>query len=531
MATVVPAPVLDARNGDLVTAEAIGSLPSELSDRSNSNPAVVFIEAVGAIYDKFTFQINQWPQAVIQKALNLVGVTLSPATAAIVQQTFTLSNPQVQDTVIPAGTQVGTSDGTVVFSTLTDATVRAYTQPAGTITLTSGSTAVVGSGTTFLSDVQAGYQISTNGTTWYTVASVTDNLNLVLSSSASATVSSSSYYSGAVSVSVSAQCTTTGLTSNVAGGKLATLLSQPAGVASTNNGAAATGGTDQETIAAAIARAPQAFATRDIACQASDYEYFARLVLGTNSRAKAFANTNVTVAAPGYVTLAVLSPSWTTSSSVTAAERAAVVRDLATRSFSGATLVDLAATIQRFDTGTAIPSVVVWRKSTYDETSVRLAVAAAINTLLNPNSYPWGRTIYTTDLVGAVEALPSVDRVHTVNGIPAVATNYQTTANAVSVTNNSTSATANAADIGAGKITANATYLIDAVSKAVVLVTNVSGTTLTLSSAWQGVTASAALSYFNVGDTALSAPYALPYSNLSTVTAPASIIVTGSVTS
>jgi len=530
MATTVPAPVLDNRTGDLVTAEAIGSLPTELSDRSNSNPAVVIIEAVGALYDAMIYQINRWPSAVIQKVLNLIGITLNPATAATVTQTFTLSNPQQSDTIISTGTQVSTSDGATVFGTLSDLTIRAYITPSGTISLTSGSTAVTGSGTSFASDAPAGYAISTDGVTWYTVASVTNNTALVLSSSAASTVAGSAYKAGALTGTVAAQATVVGSATNVAASKLNTLVNQPAGVASTINNAAATGGTDIETVTSAIARAPQALTSRDVACSTSDYEYFAQKVLGTNSRVKAFANTNVTVTTQGYVTVALLSPAWTTSSTVSTQERASVVRDLSTRAFVGATTVDVAANLQRFDQGTNIPAVLFWRQSRYDENTVRSNVAAAINNLLNPNTYTWGRTIYTTDLVQAVESATGVDRVHSVNGIPAVGTIFQTAANAISFTNNSTTATANAADIGAGKITQNVTYLIDTTNKTAYLVTGVSGTTLTLSSGYAGATGSvSSMTYLNTGDTALTNAYSLPYSNLSTVTTalPSSVQVVG----
>jgi hypothetical protein len=533
MATTVPSPVLDGRNGDLVTAESIASLPTELSDRSNANPAVVIIEAVGAIYDKLIYQVNRWPQAVIQKVLSLIGITLNPATAATVSQTFTLSAPQTLDTIVPTGTQVSTSDGTSVFSTLTDLTVRAYTVPGGTITLTSGSTAVVGVGTSFTTDAPAGYQISTDGITWYTVSNVGGSTTLTLTSSATSTVSGSAYRSGPVSGTVSAQATTLGSATNIAATKINTLVNQPAGVGSTVNNAAAIGGTDIETTASAIARAPSAFATRDVACQSSDYEYFAQKILGTNSRVKGFANTNVTAAAPGYVTVALLSPAWTTTSSVSSQERASVIRDLQTRTFAGATTIDVPADIQRFDTGSNIPAVLVWRQSRYDEATVRANVAAAINNLLNPNTYNWGRTIFTDDLVQAIGVAVGVDRVHSVNGIPAVGTIFKTAANNISFTALSTSATANAADIGAGKITQNVTYLIDTTNKTGYLVTNISGTTLTLSSGYAGTTGSvASMTYLNVGDTTLNTAYTLPYSNLSTATtsSPASIQVVGVVT-
>jgi hypothetical protein len=530
MATTVPSPILDGRNGDLVTAESIASLPTELSDRSNANPAVVIIEAVGAIYDKLIYQVNRWPQAVIQKVLSLIGITLNPATAATVSQTFTLSAPQIDDTVIPAGTQVSTSDGTSVFSTLTDLTIRAYLVGTGTITLTSGSTAVTGSGTTFTTDVQAGWQISTDTVTWYTVANVGGNTTLTLTSSATSSVSGSAYRAGAVSGTVSARATTVGSNTNIAASALNTLVNQPAGVGSTINNAAATGGMDTETTAAAINRAPSAFASRDVACSTSDYEYFAQRVLGTNSRVRGFANTNVSTSTSGYVTVALLSPAWTTTSSVSSQERASVIRDLQTRTFAGATTIDVPADIQRFDTGSNIPAVLVWRQSRYDEATVRANVAAAINNLLNPNTYNWGRTIFTDDLVQAVGAAVGVDRVHSVNGIPAVGTIFKTAANAISFTALSTSATANAADIGAGKITQNVTYLIDTTNKTGYLVTNISGTTLTLSSGYAGTTGSvSSMTYLNVGDTTLTFPYSLPYANLSTAltSSPASIQVVG----
>lgn len=526
MATTVPSPSLDTRNGDQYTAQAIASLPSQLSDRSDSNPAVVIIEALGSIFDALLYQLNRWPSAVIQKVLNLCGVTLIPATAATVQQTFTLSAPQQQDSVIPTGNQISTADGSIVFATLADLTLRAYTTPSGTISLTAGSTAVTGSGTSFTTDVQAGWAISTDGATWYTVASITNNTALVLTSSAASTVSGSAYKSGAITGTVSAQATTTGTSTNVAAATLTTLVNQPAGVASTTNAAAATGGTDLETTTAAILRAPTAFAARDVALSTTDYEYFAQKVLGSNSRVKALANSNAGTTATGFVTVALLSPSWTTASAVSAQERASVIRDLATRTFTGATTVDIPANIQRFDQSPNIPAVLVWRKSTYDESTVRVNVAAAINNLLNPNSYSWGRTVYTTDLVQVVEAAAGVDRIHSVNGIPAVGTIFQTAANAISFTANSTTATANAADIGSGKITQSVTYLIDTTNKTAYLVTNISGTTLTLSSAYAGSTGSvSSMTYLNTGDTALTNSWSLPYSALSVVsTAPAASV-------
>ena len=120
MTTTVPVVVLDTRDGDQVTAQSIASFPSNLSDRSDSNPAVVIVEACGNQFDKFIFQLNQWPDAVVSKTLNMVGIFLQAAAGATVTATFTLSSPQPQDVVIPAGTSFATADGSIQFTTTWD---------------------------------------------------------------------------------------------------------------------------------------------------------------------------------------------------------------------------------------------------------------------------------------------------------------------------------------------------------------------------------------------------------------------------
>ena len=65
MPSTVPAPILDLRTEEQTVAQAIGALPSELSDRSASNPAVVLLEAAGYILGRLQYQLNRWPAAVI----------------------------------------------------------------------------------------------------------------------------------------------------------------------------------------------------------------------------------------------------------------------------------------------------------------------------------------------------------------------------------------------------------------------------------------------------------------------------------
>ncbi len=526
----VPAPVLDLRNGDQVVASAIGSLPAELSDRSDSNPAVVILEANGSVFDAYIYQLNQWPSAVITKCLALVGVNVNSAQVATVTEQFTLSAPQARDTTIPKGTTVTSTDGTVSFSTLSDLTIRAYSAPAGTITLTAGSTTVTGSGTSFLSSAPAGYQISTDHNTWYTVASVGGDTSLTLTSSAASTVSGSVYYSGAVTGTVNAQSSTAGLAQNVAAASLTTLQSSVSGVGTVTNPAVASGGADAETTTQAIARAPVAFSSRDTAVGVSDFSTFAAKILGTGGRASALANTNNTASVSGYVTVAALSPSWTTTGSVSAQERANVVRDLSGRYAVGATLVDVAANIQQFVTSPTLPACAVYRSSVYDSASVKVNIAKAINSYLSPNTYTWGRTIYPDDLAKAVESASGVDRVCSILGTLAVGMSWQQSGHTMVFTNGSASVTSvNAAEIAAMK--PYQTFLADTTNGAVYLVLAASVTTITIDRAFTGATVTATPFYFHSQDTALSNWYSLPYSNLSVdSTSPAaSILVVGSV--
>lgn len=521
--TVVPDPVLDSRDEDEVAAESVGSLPQELSDRSDSNPAVVMLEAAAFIYGRLSYQINRWPRSVITKVLALIGITLKSATAATVTQTFTLSQPRPRDSTIATGALVATTDGATVFATTADATIAAYTIKTGTLSTTSGSTAVVGVGTTFLSQVSAGWQISLDGTTWLTVASVTNDLALVLSSSAPSTVAGSAYYAGPISTTVAAQCTSTGSTTNVGAATITVLQSSSPGVSTTTNAAGATGGTDDESLEDAIARAATEFAQRDVCVQVEDYAAFAMRAMGSGSRAKASANMNVTTATTGYVSVALLSQDWTVAAPVSTLKRAAVMRDFNKRTQVGTNTVDLAANVQ-----TITPALLVIRKAAFDATSVRVNIAAAINTYLDPDTYPWGRTIYPTDLADIAEGAEGVDRVYAINGVVGAGAVYNaaTPAPIAFVLGNTLALTASTVGIFAGR-----TWIIDTVNSAAYLVTAVDpNVSVTFDRAFEGASVTIARPYFLAQDYALTNWYSLAYSSLSVVaTAPAaSIVVVGS---
>lgn len=527
MANPVPSPVLDTRDGDRVAAECVGALPAELSDRSDSNPAVALIEANAAVFDKLIYQINRWPRALVQKLLALVGITLVEATAATVTQSFTLSAPQQTDTLVPEGTQVSTEDGTVVFETSGDLTIAAYETPSGTISMTAGSSAVTGSGTSFPTGTTwEGWQIRGNGGAWYTIASVSSTTSLTLTTTATATVSGVSFDVGPVTGSVLAQATTTGVATNVGAGKLNTLVSSPAGVASTTNAEDATGGEDEETASEAVDRAPEAFSARDMVIADEDFASAATSVLGGTARAKARGGYNLTVATESYTTLALLSSTWSTASAITTAERAAVVRDLAGRTITGVTVIDVPADIQ--DLGATLAAVVYRRGS--DDLTTRCEIAEALNGYCNPSSYPWGRTLYTQDLADVVERCSSVDRVHSINSVPCVGTGYTTSVASMTFTAGSDTVTSvGGTDYAA--LTVGKSFIIDAANGAPYLVTaKPTGTTLTLDRVWAGSSATiSAVPYFLAADYALNAWYSLPYANLSTsrTAPPPSIVVYG----
>lgn len=533
MGNPVPSPVLDTRSGDEVAADAIAALPDELSDRSDNNPAVAIIEANASVYDKALYQINRWPRALVQRQMAICGQRLLPAVGGSCTQQFTLSAPRSTDSVVPRDTEVATEDGSVTFATLSDLTIAAYTTPAGTVATTSGATTVTGSGTSFVTgSTWEGWQIQIPAGTgrWHTIASVASTTSLALATAIDITVSGQAFNVGPVSGETTVQATTTGAATNVGAGKLSSLASSPTGVASTTNTTAATGGRDEETAEEAVDRGPAEYATRDVACTDDDYAVFAERVLGENSRVRARTGYNGTTAATGYVSVAMLAPSWTTSSAVSTADRAAVARDLASRSQVGVTVVDIAANIESLTSAGSIPAAVIYRKAQHDSSSTRINVARALNTYYSPNTYPYGRDRYIADLAQVVESADGCDRILTINGVPAVGTNYRTSAASMTFAAGSTSVTS----VGAtdyGNATAGQTFLIDSANNAAYLVTVKSGgNAFTLDRVWAGSSgAASAVPFFTAADVSATNWYTLFYANLGVTTSdlPASIVVTG----
>lgn len=521
--SIMPQPVLDNQDGDEVVAQIIESFPDELSDRSPGNPAVVIASALGLVYEKNQFQLNALPQAYVQQLLATIGSPLVSPTAATATQTFTLGAPQPTDTVIPAGSQVSTVDGSLTATLLSDVVIPAYQSfYDGYLTVTAGSTTVRSSANDFVTGltwVGQQIQVSTNGQggTWYTIASVSsaNTLTIAAPAAASAGGAGTSFNVGPVlSSAAQVQFTSTGSNTNVGSGTLTS--ANIANVSATTNTTAGVNGADQETAASGLARAQDTFARRDVVITASDYERAAERMLGVNGRARAIGNYADQAQLSGVVSLALLSPNWTTSSSVSAQERTNVIRDLYPRTFIGSTTLDLAANIEVFNSAGSQPVICVWRKAQYSEAQAAVSVAEAVNDLLNPNTYDWGRTIYAGDLAG-VSKTDAIDRVHDINGVLAVGMNYSPAASGWTSVKNTNGAVVAAGDYAA--MVAGSTIVVDqtgTVPDTYLVVAKLGSNTVQFDRAYEGAGGtSTSWGYFTSGDTTLTDWKTLPYASLS----------------
>ena len=93
----LPAPNLDDRRfQDLVddAKRLIQRRIPEWTDHNVSDPGVTLIELFAWMTDQVVYRLNRVPDRHYVKFLELIGVTLYPATAARTQVTFWLSAPQ-----------------------------------------------------------------------------------------------------------------------------------------------------------------------------------------------------------------------------------------------------------------------------------------------------------------------------------------------------------------------------------------------------------------------------------------------------
>lgn len=600
----VPNPTLDGRNGDQGVAEAIQSFPSELSDKSDSNPAVVIAEAFGVEYDKLLFTANQWPQALMQKVLNVIGIPLQQATPAQTTLQFTLPNPQPSDVVYGTGSLVSTPDGNYTFQTVSPAVIPGYSSLSGSIWEVQGSnlaktyqtlggTTFLTASTGFVNGVNTAYAKSMEGMylrirggsgNYYPIGNYSSGILMNLSVDALVTESGvadvgflADFLTGSAMVGQSlgidrsnnwnivssvdmlgevatlttpaqasanglgvygtrvgtaqAYCLQSGALTNVGPGTVTLPVSNFTGNPSIVNISSGSGGADLQSISGALAASPALFSRRDVACSAEDYAEFAVDILGRPGRSVAMGNMNGTANVAGFMSVAMLSPQWSVGLPVSVKEMTAVLRDLSGRSTVGTTVINLPANLQTLGTDTlGQPGAIVIKDGNYSDDIVRSNVAAALNTYLTPNSYDWGRTIYTGDLIEVVAEAAGLDRLLVIDGVVAVSADCRTSTSSVALTQSSAIAICGSGADALNMIPRQ-TFLYDTVGKTGYLVIAISGNQLTLDRPYSANNNQpATFQYLNVQDVALASWFSLPLSTLSTDPAnpPIQVLIGGS---
>ena len=123
----LPAPNLDDRTFQDIVDETKRMIPRycpEWTNHNLSDPGVALIELFAWMSEMVLFRMNQVPDRLYTKFLDLVGIQPFPPSVSRTDLTFWLSGPRDTPVVVPAGTEVGTTGGlpgeAVVFSTASD---------------------------------------------------------------------------------------------------------------------------------------------------------------------------------------------------------------------------------------------------------------------------------------------------------------------------------------------------------------------------------------------------------------------------
>jgi predicted phage baseplate assembly protein len=100
----------------------------EWTDHNVSDPGVALIELFAWLAEQILYRVNRLPEKAYIQFLELIGVTLRPATAAEAPVTFYLTKSADSAVCIPADTQVSTtqteSNPAIIFTTLSDLAIK-----------------------------------------------------------------------------------------------------------------------------------------------------------------------------------------------------------------------------------------------------------------------------------------------------------------------------------------------------------------------------------------------------------------------
>src|SRR5512143_1885491 len=123
----LPAPNLDDRTFQQIvddTKRQIALRCPEWTDHNVSDPGVTLIELFAWMTEMLLYRVNQVPEKMYVKFLELLGVRLDPPRAAQAPVTFYLSAPQPNIVVIPADTEIATvrteTSPAIIFTTEAD---------------------------------------------------------------------------------------------------------------------------------------------------------------------------------------------------------------------------------------------------------------------------------------------------------------------------------------------------------------------------------------------------------------------------
>jgi predicted phage baseplate assembly protein len=120
-------PKLDDRHFQDIVDEAKKRIPQyckEWTDHNVSDPGVTLIELFAWMTDVILYRLNRVPDLHYIKFMQMLGITLKGPVPAEVPVTFWLSEPQANAVIIPAGTEVASTqtetDRSIIFTTDAD---------------------------------------------------------------------------------------------------------------------------------------------------------------------------------------------------------------------------------------------------------------------------------------------------------------------------------------------------------------------------------------------------------------------------